>query len=50
MEQNDIIITQSFRRAYAQDAFNRTVSIISAVASLISSAGFIYLTITNKKE
>lgn len=50
MEQNDIIITQSFRRAYAQDAFNRTVSIIGAVASLISSAGFIYLTITNKKE
>lgn len=50
LEQNDIIITQSFRRAYAQDAFNRTVSIIGAVASLISSAGFIYLTITNKKE
>ena len=50
LEQNDIIITQSFRRAYAQDAFTRTVSIIGSVASLISSAGFIYLSITNKKE
>lgn len=50
LQQNDIIITQSFRRAYAQDAFNRTVSIIGTVASLISSMGFIYLTITNKKE
>jgi polysaccharide export outer membrane protein len=50
LEQNDIIITQSFRRAYAQDAFTRTVSIIGSVASLISSVGFIYLTITNKKE
>lgn len=50
LQQNDIIITQSFRREYAQDAFNRTVSVIGAVASLISSMGFIYLTITNKKE
>ena len=50
LEQNDIIITQSFRRAYAQDAFSRTVSIIGSVASLISSVGFIYLTITNKKD
>ena len=50
LEQNDIIITQSFRRAYAQDAFSRTVSIIGSVASLISSAGFIYLSIMSKKE
>ena len=50
LEQNDIIITQSFRRAYAQDAFSRTVSIIGSVASLISSAGFIYLSIMSKKD
>lgn len=50
LQQNDIIITRSFRRAYAQDAFNRTVSVIGAVASVISSLGFIYLTIINKKE
>lgn len=50
LQQNDIIITQSFRRAYAQDAFNRTVSIISAVASVLSSAAMIYLVITGQKR
>lgn len=50
LEQNDIIITQSFRRAYVQDTFSRTVSIIGSVASLISSAGFIYLSIISKKD
>jgi len=50
LQQNDIIITRSFRRAYAQDAFNRTISVIGAVASVVSSVGFIYLTIFDKKE
>ena len=49
LQQNDIIITQSFRRAYAQDGFNRTVSIVSAVASLLSSAAMIYLVVTGQK-
>lgn len=50
LQQNDIIITQSFRRAYAQDAFNRTVSIIGAVASVLSSAAMIYLVVTGRKD
>ncbi|MCR5013285.1 MAG: polysaccharide biosynthesis/export family protein [Bacteroidales bacterium] len=49
LQQNDIIVTQSFRRAYAQDTFNRTVSIVSAVASVLSSAAMIYLVLTGQK-
>lgn len=49
LQQNDIIITQSFRRAYAQDAFNRTVSVVGAVASVLSSAAMIYLVVTGQK-
>lgn len=50
LQQNDVIVTQSFRRAYAQDAFNRTVSIVSAVASVLSSAAMIYLVISGQKQ
>lgn len=50
LQQNDIIITQSFRRAYAQEAFNRTVSIVGAVASVLSSAAMIYLVISGQKK
>ena len=50
LQQNDIIVTQSFRRAYANDAFNRTVSIIGTVASLVSSAAMIYLVVTGQKQ
>ena len=50
LQQNDIIITQSFRRAYAQDAFNRTVSVVGAVASVLSSAAMIYLVVTGQKQ
>jgi polysaccharide export outer membrane protein len=50
LQQNDIIVTQSFRRAYANDAFNRTVSIIGTVASLISSAAMIYLVVTGQNQ
>ena len=49
LQQNDIIITQSFRREYAQDAFSRTVSIIASVASVLSSAAMIYLVVTGQK-
>ncbi len=50
LQQNDIIITQSFRRAYAQDAFDRTVSVVGAVASVLSSAAMIYLVVTGHKQ
>lgn len=49
LQQNDIIITQSFRRAYAQQGFDRTVSIVSAVASVLSSAAMIYLVVTGRE-
>ncbi len=49
LQQNDIIVTESFRRAYAQDSFNKTVSIVSAVASVLSSAAMIYLVLTGQK-
>lgn len=47
LQQNDIIITQSFRRAYTQNAFNTTFSIVSAVASLVSSLAMLYVVIMN---
>lgn len=50
LQQNDVIITQSFRRAYAQEGFNRTVAVISSVASVLSAAAMIYLVITGQKE
>ena len=43
LQQNDVIITQSFRRVYAQESFSTTVSIISMIASLASTASVIYL-------
>lgn len=50
LQQNDVIITQSFRRAYAQEGFNRTVAVISSVASVLSAAAMIYLVITGQKD
>lgn len=50
LQQNDIIITQSFRRAYAQETFSRTISIISAIASVVSSAAMVYLVVTGQKR
>lgn len=50
LQQNDVIITQSFRRAYAQEGFNRTVAVISSVASVLSAAAMIYLVITGQKQ
>lgn len=48
LQQNDVIITQSFRRVYAQESFGTTISIISMIASLASTASVIYLLISNK--
>lgn len=50
LQQNDIIVTQSFRRSYLQQGFDRTVSIVSAVASVLSSAAMIYLVMTGQKQ
>ncbi len=50
LQQNDIIVTQSFRRAYAQQGFDRAVSIVSAVASVLASASMIYLVLTGQKN
>ncbi len=49
LQQNDVIITQSFRRTYTQEAFNLALGIISATASLISSMSFIYLVFIGKQ-
>lgn len=43
LQQNDIIITQSFRRAYAQNTLTTTVTIISAISSLVSSVAMVFL-------
>lgn len=50
LQQNDIIVTESFRRAYAQQGFDRTVSIIGSVASVLSSAAMIYLVLTGNNR
>ena len=50
LQQNDIIITQSFRRAYAQNAFNTTATILSTFASLLSTSAMIYLIVTGQKQ
>ena len=49
LQQNDIIVTESFRRAYAHQNLDRTVSIVGAFASVISSAAMIYLVISGQK-
>lgn len=49
LQQNDIIITQSFRRAYTQNALYTSMNIVSTVASLISSAAMVYLVISGQQ-
>ena len=48
LQQNDIIVTQSFKRYYTQNVFNTSLSIFSAVTSLVSSVVMIYLLFTGK--
>lgn len=48
LQQNDIIITQSFRRAYLQDSFNTSMSVVTAIASVLSSVAMIYLVMGGK--
>lgn len=48
LQQNDIIITESFRRAYAQNSFNQTVTVVSAIASVLSSVAMVYLVLAGQ--
>ena len=50
LQQNDIIITQSFRRAYARDAFTTTFTILGTLASLVSSVAMLYLVVTGQRN
>jgi polysaccharide export outer membrane protein len=45
LQQNDIIITQSFRRLYAQDVLNSSLNALTAVSSLVSTIVLIYLAV-----
>lgn len=48
LQQNDIIITESFRRTYTQEGFNTTVTIVSAISSLVSAIALVYSIINQK--
>ena len=37
LQQNDIIITQSFRRLYTRDVLNTSLNILTTVTSLVST-------------
>lgn len=42
LQQNDIIVTESFRRTYAQEGLNTTLVVVSAVSSLVSAIALVY--------
>lgn len=48
LQQNDIIITESFRRTYTQEGLNTTLVIVSAVSSLVSAVAMVYTFIFQK--
>lgn len=43
LQQNDIIVTQSFRRLYAQDMLNTSLNILTTVTSLVSAVVLIFV-------
>jgi polysaccharide export outer membrane protein len=43
LQQNDIIVTQSFRRFYAQNALSTTLNILTMVTSLVSTVALIFV-------
>ena len=49
LQQNDVIVTDSFRRAYAQQNLDRTVTVVTAIASVLSSIAMIYLVISGQQ-
>ena len=48
LQQNDVIITESFRRTYTQEGLNTTIAITSMITSLVSSIALIYSFIIKK--
>lgn len=48
LQQNDIIITQSFRRTYTQEGLVTTVSIVSTIVSALSTFALVYSYISKK--
>ena len=49
LQQNDIIVTQSHKRVFAQETVNTTLSIVGTAASVVSTLSIIYLLITQGK-
>lgn len=43
LQQNDIIITQTFERTYVRDMFNTSLSFLTMVTSLVSTSVMVYL-------
>lgn len=48
LQQNDIIITQSFERTYAQDVLNTGLNMVSISLSLVSTVATLYLLLSGK--
>lgn len=48
LQQNDIIITQSFRRTYTQEGITTSVAVLTTIASLISTFALVYSVINTK--
>ena len=48
LQQNDIIVTQSFKRYYAQNIFNTGLGIFTTLVSLVSTVTLVYLMVTGK--
>ena len=49
LQQNDIIVTESFARTYSQEGLNTTLNIVTAMASLISTIALV-LTVMNSNK
>ena len=48
LQQNDVIVTQSFKRFYAQDFFNVGMNVFATFASLLSSVAVVYMLVNGK--
>lgn len=48
LQQNDIIITESFRRTYTQEGLNTSIMIVTTIASLLSTVALVYSLIISK--
>lgn len=48
LQQNDVIITESFRRTYAQEGFNTTLNVVTTLVSLGSAVLTVYLLLSGK--